>query len=308
MFTPELRVACNLKNYYLKQWRRTRLNFDKNLFVQARKKFECLLRQERIKYDSRKFSPHLPTRVLFSNLRKCGLKSSPHSLGIEISPETFNKHFTEPNPVDVNPRSNSNTNYPGHPSFFWTDDDEFSFINVTQHDVESACREIKSVAVGVDELPITFIINLLPIILPFVTYIINNCFTQSYFPALWKHAKVIPLAKKANSDKVEDFRPISILPCLSKVFEVLIRRQMSNYLHSKQLLTPLQSGFRMGHSTTTAMLKVVDDITSALELGHYGLLVALDFSRAFDLVPHDNLITKLKHNFGFSTSAIALMQ
>jgi hypothetical protein len=73
------------------------------------------------------------------------------------------------------------------------------------------------------------------------------------------------LKKKKRCSRVKDYRPISILPSISKVFDLLIKKQISIYLVSKKLLHSLQSGFKKGHSTTTAMIKMVDDILSKID-------------------------------------------
>jgi hypothetical protein len=119
---------------------------------------------------------------------------------------------------------------------------------------------------------------------------------------------VIPIAKKSHPVKLEDFRPISILPAMSKILEIILKNQMTSYFLTENLLTDCQSGFRSGHSTTTALVKIVDDLTLKLESGEMAALILLDFSKAFDRINHDLLITKLKNRFGFSKSALALIK
>jgi Reverse transcriptase (RNA-dependent DNA polymerase) len=79
--------------------------------------------------------------------------------------------------------------------------------------------------------------------------------------------------------KHEDYRPISILPALSKALEMLMRDQMVEFLDSNNALDALQSGFRTGHSTTTALLCITDDIYKYLDGGMFVILVLLDFLR-----------------------------
>jgi len=184
----------------------------------------------------------------------------------------------------------------------------FSFENVTESDVVLACSEIHSNAIGLDGIPIKFIKIVLSFILPFLTFLINSCLTQSIFPSQWKRARVLPIPKVKIPKRLNDIRPISILPCLSKILEKLINLQILKHLNKFKLMSPLQSGFKIAHSTTTALLKITDDITAAFERGEVTVLVLIDFSRAFDSISHNILLNKLKYNFKFSKSACSLMK
>jgi small basic protein len=88
---------------------------------------------------------------------------------------------------------------------------------------------------------------------------------------------VLPIPKVAVPVKFSDYRPISLLAGLSKVFEVLMARQMEAHIRRNKLLAVFQSGFRRQHSTTAVVLKVTEEVT---------VLVLLDFSQAFDMIIH----------------------
>ncbi|KAA5578034.1 hypothetical protein F3G14_18905, partial [Acinetobacter baumannii] len=98
-------------------------------------------------------------------------------------------------------------------------------------------------------------------------------------------------------------RPISILPFLSKVLERLIHNQLSSFLNSHDLLNPFQSGFRPGHSTVTALVKITDDIRLGMENGQLTVLTLLDFSNAFNTVDFDILLAVLR-SFNISPTVI----
>lgn len=121
------------------------------------------------------------------------------------------------------------------------------------------------------------------------------------FPAAFKEASVTPILKKAGLDStdVSSYRPISNLSVLSKLLERLVVRQLMEYLTSADLLPSLQSGFRPGHSTETAVLHVLSNILQAVDRGDVAALTLLDLSAAFDTVDHDILVQRLHTTFGF---------
>ena len=93
-----------------------------------------------------------------------------------------------------------------------------------------------------------------------------------------------------------DFRPISILPVLSKIYERLVHNQVVQFLENHHLLEDNISGFRKGHSTTSVLLSMRDDILKAMNRSECTLLVLADFSKAFDTVKYKSVLEKMKHS------------
>ena len=128
--------------------------------------------------------------------------------------------------------------------------------------------------------------------------IFNNIIITGNFPDQWKKANVTPVHKKNDKQIVSNYRPISLLPILAKVFERIIFKKLYNYLISNELITKNQSGFRPGDSCPNQLLSLVHEIHSAFD--HRKCLqvrsVFLDMSKAFDKVWHDGLVFKLQQN------------
>src|SRR5436190_23191810 len=104
----------------------------------------------------------------------------------------------------------------------------------------------------------------------------------------------------------QDYRPISILPALSKGLERIVHNQITEFLVSNNIINTHQSGFRRYHSTETALLKVTDDIRLAMDRSQCTILILFDFSKAFDMVNHEILLEKLRI-LGFSDIALSWM-
>ena len=158
-------------------------------------------------------------------------------------------------------------------------------------------------AFGLDEID-TFIVKLLQEeITPAVTHIINLSITTGTFPNKWKVSKVVPLHKKDDILNPENYRPVSIIPVMSKILERVVFSQVLRYLKDNDLLNPNHHAYRDKHSTTTAMLQMLDGWLQAVETGQMAGVCMLDMSAAFDVVDHDILIEKMAV-YGFSLHSI----
>jgi len=197
---------------------------------------------------------------------------------------------------------------PVDPTLIYHHNQKFRFNYLTELDVVNGINGIKSNAIGQDGISLKFVKILLPYIVSSLTHIFNHCINSSVFPDKWKIAIVMPIAKNNTASSPHDFRPISILPVLSKAFEKCLSVQIVEHLSTFNLLTNFQSGFRNNHSCTTALLKIFEDMRASFDRSEIIILILLDFTKAFDTVDHNILLNKLKVYFGFSDSAIALLR
>lgn len=127
-----------------------------------------------------------------------------------------------------------------------------------------------------------------------ITFIAKKCIQCCRFPTVWKQAKVTPLHKGGAKDELNNYRPISILPTLSKLLEKFIHKHFISYLNHFSMIHPTQSGFRSGHSTESALTLMTENWLKALNEGKIVGSIMVDFRKAFDLVDHDLLLEKTK--------------
>ncbi|MEE4247924.1 MAG: reverse transcriptase family protein, partial [Kangiellaceae bacterium] len=124
-------------------------------------------------------------------------------------------------------------------------------------------------------------------------HIVNLSFIHGTFPDDLKVAQVVPLYKKGSPMELGNYRPISLLPLFSKVFEKLIHKRIMKFVEDNSILSPHQFGFQSGKNTSMALISAVHKIVEVLEEGHVALGVLLDFQKAFDTVQHNILVRKL---------------
>ena len=139
-----------------------------------------------------------------------------------------------------------------------------------------------------------------------LTLIINQSLTTGIFPNAFKTSKVKPIYKKGDIADLNNHRPISLLPTISKVFERVIHTQIVSYLCTNNLLCEQQYGFRAKHSTELASIKLVDFLTQNMDSNKIPTAVYLDFSKAFDTLSFEILLNKLKY-YGFTDVHLKLI-
>lgn len=185
-------------------------------------------------------------------------------------------------------------------------DGSFGFREVSQIDVLSAFNKIKSNAVGYDGIPLKFLKLVINDISDKLVFIFNFCIKNGVYPAEWNTVLIRPLNKISNPESVSDYRPISIISVIAKLFAIILNTQIVYYLESESLLHPRQSGCRSGYSCETALLCITEDIRKFIRNRKVVVYISLDIKSAFPSVPHDALI-EVCRSFGFDNKAIELL-
>ena len=160
-------------------------------------------------------------------------------------------------------------------------------------EIENIVNNLKSSSPGWDNLSMRVLKRCLPNIMEPLKYVLNLSLEQGTFPTELKQAKVIPIFKSGDQLSLNNYRPISILPAVSKILEKLMHKRLFSYLERHKILYDFQFGFRPNHGTNLAVITVVDRILQAQEQGDLVLGLFLDFKKAFDTVNHSILLDKM---------------
>ena len=144
----------------------------------------------------------------------------------------------------------------------------FSLRHITHGEVLHEISQLRSdCSTGYDQIPVRYVKLVKEYVTGPLMHIINICIDTSSFPQIWKSARISPIPKTDSPVSEKDYRPISILPVLSKIFERLVLKQLTSYIDQQTLLPSSISGFRKCHSTTTVLLRIRDDILHSVKRG-----------------------------------------
>ena len=170
---------------------------------------------------------------------------------------------------------------------------------------ELVARKIKAMkdnkSPGVDGIPPKLLMETVDQISIPLARVFNLSLKEGVVPFEWKEANIIPLFKKGSRNKSENYRPVSLTSVICKLLERLIKDHMVDFLVKHKLLNSSQHGFLKARSCLTNMLCFLEEITKWIDMGSPVDIIYLDFQKAFDKVPHQRLLLKLKaHGIGDS--------
>ena len=211
--------------------------------------------------------------------------------GIEI-PEGFNNFFssigldldkkiphTDGNPIDYLPRTNGDI----IPDMHLTND----------HEIELIIKSLNHVGGGIDKISTRILLGTYKNNLSHLTFFYNLCLRTGVFPDQLKIAVIVPIFKAGEKNLFTNYRPISLLPILSKILERLIHSHISFFLEEHSLFYPLQFGFRKKHSPYMPLAHIYEEVTKSIVNGNIVCGLYLDLKKAFDTVSIPILLDKM---------------
>ena len=181
-----------------------------------------------------------------------------------------------------------------------------SFEKVSQLTVKECIHNSATKSCELEPIPSKLLIECLDSILPSLVDLFNSSLASGILPQCFKSTLVTPIPKKRCLDHndLNNYRPVSNSCFIAKILEKLVLSQVSSYFNSHNLYNTCQSAYPLGHSTETALLKVVDDLFLPLNKDNIYALALLDFSSTFDTIDHPILVHRLHTDFGFTDTVL----
>ena len=295
----------------LRAWKKHK-NFCSNLYKKERKTYYESLDMTNLT-DNRKFWKTV--KPLFSDKAKGSsnitlIENKKVITSEKEVAETLNKHFIESVKELVDKDSSSSyitekstledplarikQKFRYHPSILsiqkHVTSQNFSFEYFSDEDLSLEIMKMKSKKASTG-IPIKFLKENVDIVCPKLKDILNNCLDRGIFPNRLKLADISPIFKANDSTLKKNYRPVSVLNIISKLFEKLINKQFVEYV--EQHLSPYLCGYRKGYSTQYALLSLIEKWKHFRDRNGYSAAILMDLSKAFDTINHDLLIAKL---------------
>ena len=305
-FTKGLVVSRNRKNELYRTYLKTRSETDFNLYKTYRNVFNRCVRISKKSFYEEKIEnssdPKKAWNALFTAIGKNKSKSSKiNNIEVEnvciTDSQQIANHFNEffasiaENTIKkIPPTLKKHSEFP-----FAQVSTVFEFQSVNQHNISKIINNFEpKTSCDIKGFNTKLLKECANYILKPLTYLINISFAEGFFPCDLKISRTCPIFKGGNSKDVGNYRPISCLPILSKIYEKVAFEQLYEYLKINNILSPLQFGFQPGKSTLHPLISMLNYIADAFNNNKFVVAVFLDLSKAFDLINHNILLDKLK--------------
>ena len=320
----EVFEGIKVRDKLFKTFKRSRLHNDHLKYRRARNQLQMLIRKKKQNFISNKITENIAKpKELWKTLSRLGLQSKQKTPPKICLKENGKVTFEPQKNCEIlksffaNLAKNLVNSLPAQTNEFGIDSVDRYYANLkvkkqtfhlqpTSYEVVlKLLEEVNpSKAVGIDKISGRFLKDGAAVLTDPIKNLCNLSIRLSQFPEKCKIAILKPLFKKGSKLEAKNYRPISLLPLISKIFEKIIHNQTQEYLDRNEILFKFQSGFRKNYSTDTALSYLSDKILSAFDKGLFTGMILIDLQKAFDTIDHDIFLKKLQC-LGFSETAIA---
>ena len=191
-------------------------------------------------------------------------------------------------------------------NLYQNDDELFQFKKISEDNVRYEIKMLSKKKASIsNDIPIRILKECCNTMSKDLTLIFNQCIENNDFPNPLKLAEITPIFKKNDNTNKENYRPISTLSNVAKIFERIIHKQISDFMEQK--FSKYLSGFRKNYNTQISLLKMLETWKNNLNRGNKVGALIMDLSKAFDTLNHDLILAKLEA-YGFSKDAILFIK
>ncbi len=320
-YNQTIHEARRVRRRWENTWRKSRLDADKQIFLEKKAEVDCLINQSKSDYfkdklfnaDSKKQFNILNTLLNYSSklLPKTDswgdlanrfasffiekVKKIRDNLDYEVSTMQVTTSKVSGNRETLREEvSSSDTRY------------LMELRPVTEEEVYDLVGKLSNKCCLLDAVPTWLLKENKSCFVPFITNVINVSFESGVFPDPLKEAIISPVIKKQNLDSntLQNYRPVSNIKVLAKVVEMAASSRLTEHMNNNNLTEKFQSAYKPLHLTESALLRVKNDFIAAIDNHKAVLLVMLDLSAAFDTIDHTIFIHRLKHDFRIIGTAL----
>ncbi|XP_072037124.1 uncharacterized protein [Amphiura filiformis] len=310
-FTPSLQAAKQKKRQCERAWKKSGLECHRQIFQEQCKEYHKLLYDAKTTYHKSQVD-NTNDRQLFKVIDNICVGKREQILPSSDSEKDLADNFADYFASKIRDirqeldQDKDNENSISHP--FESCQSHFSeFSQVTDEDVRKFIQKSPTKSCPLDPVP-TWLLKeeLLDELTPIIPKLVKRSFSYGRFPTSFKRARVVPSLKKPKMDRevLKNYRPISNLSFLSKLEERIAASQIQDYLSANNLYAHVQSAYRSCHSTESALLRVQNDLLSAVDSQKEAVLVLLDLSSAFDTIDHRIFLNRLNSRYGIEDKAL----
>lgn len=321
--TKGLIISCKNKNLLYKRMKSDPTNFElKAEYNNYKNKLDILIQKAKITYfneranelsnNAKALWKLLNKKINKSNSNKRMINQLHNDTGNEVLEQEIdianqlNKFFAEIGTKMATNVKNTNdhgqvTNHSSiRDSIFLTPTDETEILNIIN-------KMDTTKSAGVDKISVIILKKISTHIVQPFTHIVNKSISEGIFPNIFKKAEIIPIYKSGDPKNATNYRPISLISNLSKIFETLLKIRINSFLSTHNIINSHQFGFQKNKKTEDALKCVVDQLYEAIDNNKPCLTIFLDLAKAFDTVNHRILLEKL-FNYGFRGTAHKLIK
>ena len=190
-----------------------------------------------------------------------------------------------------------------------TDRPMFSFRAVTEEEMSEQLSSLKRTkSADVYQVTPALLKDMEPFFTPILTTILNSMIEKGEYPQILKLALVIPVHKAGSENDSGNYRPISLMAIIGKVFEALLNAQLMQHCIKYALLSPRHYGYRPGSTTVLCLQAVINRVITQLRKGRKVCNIYMDLSKAYDTIPHSRLLDRISKQYNLSSIATKLLQ